>query len=257
MGPMDLPPRLLRETILAGGELHDELPSTNSHALARGLSIEQVPYLVWARRQTAGRGRGQNQWWAKDGALTFTLILEPARFEIPQSNWPALSLCVGTAVCLYLQRMQITDVRLKWPNDVYVNSRKICGVLIESIPHRQGQLAVGIGLNVNNSMQSAPTDLQQRATSLCDLLGEELPLTSTLVAVLNELTGVLQLLGRNPAELPPLWRHLCWLTGRTVTITDAGHSRTGQVLGIADDGALRLWIDGREIRCVSGTVEIV
>ena len=81
-------------------ELHDTLGSTNDRAaeLARDETIE-LPALIVARLQTAGRGRGQHKWWSADGALTFSLLLEPSVLGISINNWPQLSLATAVAVC--------------------------------------------------------------------------------------------------------------------------------------------------------------
>ena len=81
-------------------EIHDTLGSTNDRAaeLARDADIE-LPALVAARHQTAGRGRGKNTWWSADGALTFSVLLEPAALGISTANWPQLSLATAVAVC--------------------------------------------------------------------------------------------------------------------------------------------------------------
>jgi BirA family biotin operon repressor/biotin-[acetyl-CoA-carboxylase] ligase len=85
-------------------ELHDSLGSTNDRAaeLAREPNI-QLPALIVARHQTAGRGRGRNTWWSADGALTFSVLLEPAALGIRTANWPQLSLATAVAVCDALQ----------------------------------------------------------------------------------------------------------------------------------------------------------
>jgi BirA family biotin operon repressor/biotin-[acetyl-CoA-carboxylase] ligase len=168
-----------------------------------------------------------------------------------------LSLNVGVAVCSLLQRLQLPDVRLKWPNDVYVNSRKVCGILIESVPTRPERLAIGIGLNINNSLQDAPTDIRQRATSLIDELGASSPLIEILVSLLCELHDVLRLCGHSPEVFPPLWNQLSWLTGREVQIDDVRGQTQGQVLSIDTDGALCVQTRQGPVRVVSGTVTTI
>ena len=81
-------------------EIHDTLGSTNDRAaeLARDPNVE-LPALVVARQQTAGRGRGDNTWWSADGALTFSVLLDTVAFGISASNWPQLSLATAVAVC--------------------------------------------------------------------------------------------------------------------------------------------------------------
>jgi len=87
-------------TFIRHVELHETLGSTNDRAaeLARDAQIE-LPAIVVARHQTAGRGRGQHRWWSADGALTFSVLLEPRALGISTDNWPQLSLTIAVAVC--------------------------------------------------------------------------------------------------------------------------------------------------------------
>ncbi len=248
--------RLRAETFVQGMEFREELGSTNTLALELGTQDVRLPHLIWAQQQTTGRGRGLNHWWSGPGSLTCSLLLEPEQFGIPRERWPALSLCVGTAVCHALQCLQVSDVALKWPNDVYVDSKKICGILIESVPTRPERLVIGIGLNVNNSFVAAPSDVQLRATSLHDVLQTELQLEDVLILLLRELEQFLVVLGARPLDLPPLWRSLCWLSGQVVTISDVRGETTGLVLGIDDAGALRLQTAQGVQRILSGTVTV-
>src|SRR5687768_14172473 len=80
-------------------EIHDTLGSTNDRAaeLARDSTIE-LPALVVARHQTAGKGRGQRKWWSAEGALTFSLLLDPMTTGVPPANWPQMSLASAVAV---------------------------------------------------------------------------------------------------------------------------------------------------------------
>jgi BirA family biotin operon repressor/biotin-[acetyl-CoA-carboxylase] ligase len=100
-------------TFIRHVELHDTLGSTNDRAaeLARDTTIE-LPAIVAARHQTAGRGRGQHRWWSADGALTFSLLLEPAALGFGANNWPQLSLATAVAICDALsQELRPTNQR--------------------------------------------------------------------------------------------------------------------------------------------------
>ena len=170
--------RLRTETFLREVEHHAEIGSTNDRALALcGETNLPVPYLILTEQQTAGRGRGANRWWSNDGALLFSVIINATDYALPESRWPQISLTAGVAVCEVLDALTNTTnsqvarahtVGLKWPNDVWLNNRKACGILVEVPPTRCGRLVIGVGLNVNNSFDSAPAELQLNATSLSD-----------------------------------------------------------------------------------------
>ena len=121
----------------------------------------------YARHQTAGRGRGKHTWWSAEGALTFSVLLEPSTLGIHTRSWPQLSLATAVAICdalaVELRQYEVASAmpRIKWPNDVLIDGRKVCGILIESPAQpgvRRRCLVVGIGVNVNNSWKTAPAE---------------------------------------------------------------------------------------------------
>jgi BirA family biotin operon repressor/biotin-[acetyl-CoA-carboxylase] ligase len=188
---------LAREVPLAGLEYHEELTSTSDRALAlaRGEAVIAsggslvTPLLVIAERQTAGRGRGANRWWSSDGALTFSLIVGEEAGEIIESaNSPRLSLAVAESVRAGLDELiPGSEVSVKPPNDVLIGGRKACGVLIETPAVSPRRCVIGIGLNVNNSLQEAPPEIAERAIALVDVKGEQLDRTTVLITILRRL----------------------------------------------------------------------
>jgi BirA family biotin operon repressor/biotin-[acetyl-CoA-carboxylase] ligase len=176
-------------------EIHDTLGSTNDRAaeLARESNIE-LPALIVARHQTAGRGRGRNSWWAADGALTFSVLLEPAAMGIRTESWPQLSLATAAAVRDALEHELLggpqTRLRIKAPNDVLLDGRKVSGILIDSpggAPPAKNRVIIGIGINVNNSWHTSPTELNAKGTALCDSSGRQHELAVVLIGVLRAL----------------------------------------------------------------------
>ena len=244
-----------------------------------------MPCLIGADLQTRGRGRNQHAWWTARGGLTFSLLLEPERFGIHPHQWPLLSIATGLSICRLLERelpepgsagllqpqpksftrhkilagredpecLQY-EVRLKWPNDVYVNGRKICGILLETIPEFPTVLIVGIGLNVNNSISTAGTELQRTATSLRDLTGDWADRTEILLRSLRVFEEELQGLGQNDPTFIPRCRKRCYLTGRRLEVRDVLTELAGTCLGIDDDGALRIMTESGPQRIFAGEI---
>lgn len=253
--------RLRADTFVRHVELHDTLPSTNDCALALALDASlQTPALVVARRQTAGRGRGPHDWWATDGALTFSLLIDSDEFGITQRDWPRLSVATAVAVCDALERCEVppSHLGIKWPNDVLVDGRKVCGILIESpggTAPAGGRLVVGVGINVNNSWRDAPQDAGPCGTSLCDESGREHDPAAVLQRVLSAVERRLRQLAANDPELPPAWQRRCRLTGQTVEIDAGDRCVRGVCQGIADDGALVVKRPSAIERVYSGTVK--
>lgn len=249
--------RLRAESFVAAVEIHDELNSTNDAAMQRAKSESvELPLLIVAKRQTAGRGRGKNIWWTSDGALTFSLLKELPPETIPRSRWPQVSLTAGLAVCEAIQQLRPgLHVGLKWPNDVFVDDRKACGILIEVPPGQRPAVVIGVGINVNNSFDTAPDELRETAISLCDVSNSRFNLNDVLVLVLQQLDFHLELLAGNTLELQQRWSRLCVLTGSEVEVAIGNEVCRGLCEGIDEAGALLLQTATGPRRCLAGVVQ--
>ena len=237
-------------------DFFDELGSTNDYAIATAADSRPHPRLVICDRQQAGRGRGANRWWASEGALTFSVVIEPLVLGIPADRWPTLSVAVGGAICEALAPcIPSSDVRLKWPNDVYADGRKLGGILVEVPQVTPPRLVIGIGINVHNSAREAPPEVQARMTSLADLTSTPPTRGEVLELVLSQLELDLGHLVSDPLSLARKWRQRCLLAGRTVTLNDGIRTLSGACQGIDDDGALRIYTEFGPQRCFSGAIE--
>ena len=251
-------------------EIHDTLGSTNDRAaeLARDPHIE-LPALVAARHQTAGRGRGANSWWSADGALTFSILLDPGAFRIITANWPQLSLATAVAVCDALscelnpqseiRNPKSASLAIKWPNDVMLDGGKVCGILVESpggAAPAKDRLIIGIGVNVNNSWHSAPRVAGPDGVALCDATSRKHELQAVLTNTLIAIPRRIDQLATNDPQLPAAWQQLCWLTELNVEIQANGSWISGICLGIDDDGALLVEDVFKTHRVHSGTVRV-
>lgn len=152
----------------------DEVDSTNRYALDEG----RPGLLVRARRQTAGRGRRGRTWFSPEGEnLYMTATLSPPRVRFP--------IVAGIAARAAIARLvPAASVTLKWPNDIIVAARKVCGILCET---RAGLTAIGMGINVNQT--AWPEDLGHRAVSLRQVAGCEFRLDEVAMTVAGELSA--------------------------------------------------------------------
>jgi len=272
-------PRICRETGVRRVELRNELPSTNDLALTLSGDAPETdfPLLVLAVRQTGGRGRGEHRWWSADGALTFSLVIDTIAWKLEPRRWPRISLATGIAVAQTVldqlpsregasdqtngasptmrdATLKSRNVRAKWPNDIFVNGRKICGILTENVARQPHRLVIGIGLNVNNSWRDAPTELQAIGTSLIDVTQRSVSPTDILIALLQRLEQTLAGVANDEFLLSETWRTFCMLEGHTVTVEAGNRHITGTCHGIDDDGALLLHNENGIQRCVAGTI---
>ncbi|WP_437228518.1 biotin--[acetyl-CoA-carboxylase] ligase [Planctomicrobium sp. SH661] len=250
--------RLLAETFLEHALWQAETGSTNTDARELARTDVPLPALIGAENQLQGRGRKNHQWWACSGSLTFSLLLRPADLGIHISQWPLLSLTTGLAVCTALERfLPAAQVRVKWPNDVYVNQQKICGILLETIPELPELLIVGVGINVNNSLAGAPADLQRSATSMLDVAGQPFDRTDVLIGCLQRFADEIQTLSVSQQPVLQRCRERCFLTGRLLTVEDLTMEVTGMCQGIDDDGALRVTTESGPMRFFTGQITMI
>jgi len=247
--------RLQTDTFVHHVELHDSLPSTNDRALVLASDgTLKTPALVIARKQTAGRGRGDHKWWSADGALTFSLILDTRQFGITQRDWPRMSLLTAVAICDGLT----TPCSIKWPNDVLADGRKIAGILIESPAAAGGKdrVIVGVGINVNNSLSSSSSEVRASGISLQEVASVTCDLEQTLIRFLGAFEQRLaQLVTADPA-LPLTWQKLSSLTDQDVVVEANCHSRIARCLGIASDGGLLLKTRDGTSQIYSGSIRL-
>lgn len=252
-------PTLYAETFLRHVEWLEVVDSTNNRAmeLSRDPSII-TPFLIGTQQQTAGRGRGSNRWWGASGALMFSVVIDLPP-GLSTLEWPRFSLVTGLAIAETLSSIvPRAHVGLKWPNDVWLNGRKVCGILIEQADRRPGRFIVGIGVNVNNSFLEAPDSQRAIATSMKDeTQGMDYSLTEILVSLMNHWKRLLDDLEQGTVNLVPRWSRACVLTGRPVTVQSGEHEMTGVCAGIAEDGALLLRTAFATERCYAGTVRLL
>lgn len=252
------PDAILCETFVEAVEWLNEVDSTNSYAVANLDSVGKFPLLVGADSQTTGRGRGNNRWWGGVGSLTFTLVLKPHDYGIPVKCWPLMSMVVGLAVREgLLPFLRGHDIQLKWPNDVYVDSKKICGVLIETVPSQRDVIVLGVGVNVNNSMQDAPEIIQHSATSVTDLSGSDQSRQAVLVSVLRRFEEILPRICNHSRQLLREWEQHCFLTGKKIEFDDGHEQIRGVCLGIDPDGGLVVQSELGTRRFLAGSITVI
>jgi BirA family biotin operon repressor/biotin-[acetyl-CoA-carboxylase] ligase len=250
--------RIEGETFVERIEYLRETKSTNDLALERLRDGQcHPPLLVLADQQTRGRGRGDNAWWSDAGALTFSLVIDTSGMaSLPGGVFP-ISLVAAVAVCRAIGKLfSGIDVRLKWPNDVLLGRRKVCGILTEVPARPADRMVIGVGINVNNSLADAPIDVQQRAASLSDVAGRQVDLTEVLINVLRQFDALVRDYRRGDLRAGQACAPWCALTGRRVSLKLGSRRVAGVCRGIDDSGALIIAGD-EEYHCMSGVIETI
>ena len=228
----------------------DSLPSTNLEAARRATAGAAEGLCVVAREQTAGRGRLQRRWASpKDAGLYFSIVLRP-RFE--QSIWPLLTLMAAIAIHDALRAACALVTDIKWPNDILLNEKKLCGILAETVETPLGR-AVVVGIGVNLTKNSFPEELELEAISVEAATGrsQELEgLLEALIAALRRYYGML----KQPAGPGTIVREWCarssYGEGKLIRVVESNNSLVGTTRGLERDGALRVETYAGEIRVV-------
>ena len=218
----------------AGGRLEvlDALGSTNDEVRLRARDRAPAGLVVLAERQTAGRGRRGAAWLSPPGeGLTFSVLLRPSE---PMALWPRLSLVAGLAVAEALGGFGI-EAEIKWPNDVLVGGRKICGILVEA-----GSEFVVVGIGVNVATRSFPEGLAGQATSVWIERGGGVERPELLERILASLAGWSGALGGGFPGVVRRVRERCALTGRRVRLRVGDGALEGTVQGVGEAGELLL-----------------
>jgi BirA family biotin operon repressor/biotin-[acetyl-CoA-carboxylase] ligase len=224
--------------------------STNTELLRRAESGAPTGTVVVAESQTAGRGRMGRAWIAAPGtSLTFSLLWRFAPNSIPYG----LSLAVGVALAEALEGLGMSDVSLKWPNDLLREGCKLAGVLVELTPGAPHAAVIGIGVNLRLP-PDMPDEVRKLAAALdCDVTREEL-----LARVLTNLHGVLSEFAVDGFfAVRDRWLSRCAHLDKPVQIlSEFSPPLSGRCVGVDVDGALLLETPVCIQRILSGDVSL-
>lgn len=247
---------LLRGTIF-GSHLHHfyKIGSTNTTAMAAAAKGAPEGSVFLAEEQTAGRGRGSNSWQSPQSTGIYcSLILRPA---LPPSDVLVLSLAAGLAVQAAIQQIDASIVAdLKWPNDVLIGPKKVCGILAEMNAEatRVRYIVVGIGINVNQ--ESFPKDLS--ATSLRLVTRSEWSRVELVAALLKSLDREYRALLEGADAREEILRRFAagssWTVGKNVRIEENGAAFAGVTEGLDSRGFLLVRAEKGVRTVLSGTV---
>ena len=219
-----------------------ETGSTNRDVAALAQRGAEEDVVIVAGQQTAGRGRMTRAWFSPPEVnLYFSLLLRPA---VEPGRAASLPLVAGLAVAEALAALvPEIDPRIKWPNDILIGDKKVCGILCEMQAETDcvRHIIPGIGVNVNLTRGLLPEELRGRATSLRIETGRVFSRAVVLAAILNRFEPLYDRWCREGfEELLPAVAARDALAGRTVTLEQGGRRVTGKADGIQPDGALRL-----------------
>lgn len=229
--------------------------STNTVALR--MASEGAPHgtVVLAEEQTAGRGRFGRTWYSeKSSGIYMSIVLRPA---LAPSAAPVLTLMAGVAAQAAIERATSLKADIRWPNDLLLNGKKLCGILTEMNAEvdRLHAVVIGIGINVNH--REIPDELRSIATSLHLEGGKVYSRVQVLVALLREIEHYYQLLLRegNQAIIDRWTAVSSYAQGKRIRVLTGNGEFQAVTAGLEPSGALRVRRDdGREEPLVAGEI---
>jgi BirA family transcriptional regulator, biotin operon repressor / biotin---[acetyl-CoA-carboxylase] ligase len=231
----------LRRTIGRRIEYHEEVESTNTEALHLAQQDAQEGAVVIAEAQSYGRGRLDRIWESPPAMnLYLSVILRP---DIPAVSASLIPLMVGVAVAEVISQYCKGRVRLKWPNDVLIDGKKICGILTEmrTKADRAAFIIAGIGVNINMRKLHFPRELRETATSLwieteCEV--DRLDFAVRLIETLERWYRIF--LNGGQDHIRQSWLNYADIIGRRIEVVFKSDTQRGIVVGLDENGALLL-----------------
>jgi len=208
--------------------------------------------VVIAEEQTAGKGRAKRVWLSPRGSVALSIVLYP---DI--SRLPYLIMVASLAAARSIEALTGLKTQLKWPNDVLIRGKKVCGILIENELRgdRVAWAVIGIGINVNIRMKDFP-EIAATATSLHDELGKELSRVEVIRSLLVEMERHYLSLG-DGGYIYHEWRGRLITLGKRVRVTSGGNVLEGVAEDVVRDGSLLLrHSDGHLSHVVAGDVTL-
>lgn len=226
-------------------EWHQSLPSTMYRASA--LAREGAPHgtIVGAEEQTQGEGRMGREWHSAAGeGLYFTVVLRP---QLPPRDSPMLTVCLGLAVAEAISRLTPLRCDLRWPNDVLIGERKVCGILVK---YEEGAFLAGIGVNLEQ--QGFPQGLATPPTSLAMEGQAGIPREELLTMLAELIDSYISMLekGGKQGIINTFLLASSYARGRAVEVDFGSHRERGITDGLNEDGYLWLRLPSGEKRLV-------
>lgn len=232
-----------------------ETDSTNEEIKRRAAMGEKSGLVVAAETQTRGKGRLGRTWSSQSGGLFFSFLL---RTELPPSDVTGITLAAGYAVCLGIREFAGINAKIKWPNDIIIGNKKICGILTEMTaqPDQTEYIICGIGINVN--IRDFPEEIRSKCSSLLIETGRQTDRSKLLGYVIEKLDKVLSsfMLSLSVDDMVS-FRELCATLGRKITFTRGKEKIEATAVDIGSDGELIARDDmGKEYAINSGEVTV-
>lgn len=233
----------------------ESLDSTNKEVLRQAKDGAQEGLTIVAEQQSHGKGRLGRKWETVDHALAMSVLLRPS---IDTTKVSQLSLVSAVAAHEALS-LFAPQTRIKWPNDLLIDGKKVCGILTEMQQSKHGlAVVVGMGINVSEPASGWAKDMRTPPTHLHAYSQHNISKDDVLQAILESLnTWYSRFIQDGFFPIRHAWEKAHIANGQTVSVHDGNTYIQGIALGLADDGALRLLVNGEEQRIIAGDVSLM
>jgi len=234
----------------------EETGSTNRDAMAQAEAGATEGLVIFANRQTNGKGRLGRTWHTMPESLAASVLLRP---ELPPEQVPQLSLLTAVALHDALSRYN-PDIRIKWPNDLLYHGAKIAGILTEmrAEPGCVHAVVLGFGINLAAPADGWPADIDKPATDLASISTAAIAKSELAISILNALDYWYHLYLQNDfAPVRRAWWQAHAASGAMVSVYDGRQYIEGVASALDNDGALLLKTDAGVQRIIAGDLELL
>lgn len=233
----------------------EQVPSTNTELLNESDFYKKHGTVLFAEKQTEGKGRKNRIWYSDDQLnLTFSILITEPKY-LQKIN--ILNFVASLALAVSIENLFQLKTELKWPNDILIDSKKAAGILIESTSKGSNisRLVIGMGLNVNQI--SFQRKFATEPTSLKKELGHPVEREKTLAEILNNIEEILNTSNKFPDKILEDWKAKCKMIGERITVLYDDVSKHGIFNDIDKNGFLVLRIDDKMETIHLGDVSIL
>lgn len=247
-------PQPARETRVFPGYkalYYDQVTSTNDVAKEIARNSQEENLVIIARTQTHGRGRHGRQWVSPRGGIWLSILLRP---RTTQKVTARLTLITASAVIKAIQNTLGLEAEVKWPNDILLNGKKLCGILTETSTKEDvaDYVIIGIGINANIDLDSFPATFQNSLTTLKHELSREIDSEKLITNLLQNFEQRYKRLQQGEWDALRIeWKSQARFLGKQVEVTSFAEILAGKALDIDECGALIIRQENGELKKIA------
>ena len=234
--------------------VYKEVTSTNTVAKFLSMNGAENGSVIISEKQTKAKGRSGKTWESPLGGVWLSIILNP---NVDHTRLPLITLATGVAVAKTLEKVGVENPEIRWPNDIIINDKKVCGILTEAVTkfNTIENVIIGVGIDANLNLLDFPEELQNGTTTLKEELGREGNENLLIKIFLEEFEKITELFTHEGYEdILKEWRKRSYTIGKIVEVREPFNIYyDAYVVGIGKEGALVVEkIDGTLEKVISG-----